>query len=76
MAFGPTFTQKPRRAVASEVRPMTGALLRILVLALLATLGAGWGIWAYYTHALNKPKPHPAQPAPTATSSEIEVEVQ
>ena len=52
---------------------MTGALVRILVLALCATLGAAWGIWAYYTHAL-KSKPHPA-PSAAAAASTIEVEL-
>jgi hypothetical protein len=71
MAFGPSFTYKSRKA-ATDVRPVTGALVRIVVLALLATIGAGWGIWAYYTHIFRASK---ARPAPSTSASEIEIEV-
>jgi hypothetical protein len=50
MAFGSPFAQKPRRA--EPVRPLTGALVRIVIVALLAVGGAAWGIYVYYTHAL------------------------
>lgn len=70
MAFGKPFAPKPRKA--EPVRPVTGALLRILVLAVLAVGGAAWGINVYYTHAF-RPRP---RPAPSAThSGEIDVEL-
>jgi hypothetical protein len=72
MAFGPSLTHRPRKPVAEEVRPVTAALFRIVVLAVLAVAGAGWGIWAYYTHAL-RPAP---RPPPSAPASQIEIEVQ
>jgi len=71
MAFGKPFAPKPRKA--EPVRPMTGALVRILVLALLAAFGAAWGIYVYYTHAF-RPKPHHAAPA-EPHSGEIEIEL-
>jgi hypothetical protein len=75
MAFGHAFAQKPRkRPVAADVRPVTGALVRIVVLALFATIGAGWGIWAYYTHVF-RVKPRPVPSASASASTEIEVEV-
>lgn len=71
MAFGRTFTVKNRRA-PEVVKPVTGALVRIVVLALLATFGAAWGIYAYYAHVF-RPK---AQPALSASASASEIEIQ
>ncbi len=67
MAFGSPYAQKPRRA--EPVRPLTGALVRILVIALLAVGGAAWGIYVYYTHAFR------AKTRPIAAPSETWVEI-
>jgi len=69
MAFGPTFTLKPRRS-AEHVRPVTATLVRIVLLAVLAVGGSAWGIYLYYTHAF-RVKPHAA-----ASSSPHEIEVE
>jgi hypothetical protein len=69
MAFGSTVK---RRRSAELVRPVTGALVRIIVLAVMATFGAGWGIYVYYTHAF-RPAARPT--APSASASEIEVQL-
>jgi hypothetical protein len=71
MAFGKPFAQKPRKTV-TPVRPMSGALVRIVVLGVLAVLGAAWGVYMYYTHAFH-PRPRPAASAPA--SNEIEIEL-
>ncbi len=73
MAFGPTFSLKPRRS-AEHVRPVTGALVRIVLLGILATFGAAWGIYAYYTHAF-RPAARTASPA-SASASVIEVQIE
>jgi len=73
MAFGPTFSLKPRRS-AEHVRPVTGALVRIILVGVLAVLAAGWGIYAYYTHAL-RTAAHPST-APSASSTVIEVQIE
>ena len=69
MAFGSTL--KPKRA-PEHVRPVTGALVRIVVLAMLAIGGSAWGMYAYYTHAFRVK----SRPIPSATDSNvIEVEL-
>jgi len=65
MPFGKPFAPKPRKA--EPVRPITGALLRIVLLALLASAAAGYGIYLYYTHALGPAKPRAAPPAASST---------
>jgi hypothetical protein len=63
MAFGTPFAPKPR--AAEPVRPVTGVLVRIVLLALLATATAAYGVYLYYTHAFR-----PARtPSPAASSS-------
>jgi hypothetical protein len=72
MAFGPTFSLKPRRS-AEHVRPVTGALVRIILVGVLAVLAAGWGIYAYYTHALRPARP-PSTPSASASVIEVQIE--
>ncbi len=67
MGFGAPFAQKPRKAEA--VRPLTGALVRIVILALCAMGGAAWGIYVYYTHAFR------AKPRPAASEHFIEIDL-
>ncbi len=69
MAFGKPFAKKPR--VPEHVKPLTGTLVRIVLLALLAAFGAAWGIYLYYTHAL-RPKPRPQ----TVDAGEVEIQLQ
>jgi len=70
MAFGSRFAHKAR--AAEKVQPLTGALVRIVILALLAVGGAAWGIHVYYTHAFRaKTRPIPA----SGTGSETWVEI-
>ena len=69
MAFGKPFAKKPR--VPEQVKPLTGALVRIVLLALLAAMGAAWGIYLYYTHAF-RPKPRPQ----VVDSGEVEIQLQ
>ena len=69
MGFGTPFAQKARKAEAHK--PMTGALVRIVILAACAAICAAYGIYLYYTHAF-RPKPRPA----TVDSGEIEVQLQ
>ncbi len=47
------------------------ALARIILLGVLAAIGAAWGMYLYYTHAF-RPAP---RPAPSATASEVEIEL-
>jgi hypothetical protein len=69
MGFGQPFAQKPRKA--EPVRPVTGSLVRIVLLALLAVFGAAYGIYLYYTHAFRpKPQPH------TVDAGEVEIQLQ
>ncbi|HEX4512656.1 MAG TPA: hypothetical protein VH054_03945 [Polyangiaceae bacterium] len=70
MGFGTPFAQKPRKA--EPHRPMTGALVRIVVLAACATLCAAYGIYLYYTHAF-RPKPVPQV---VDSGAEVEIQVQ
>jgi hypothetical protein len=51
---------------------MTGALVRIVVLAACATLCAAYGIYLYYTHAF-RPK---RVPEVVDSGHEIEIQVQ
>lgn len=67
MGFGAPFAQKARKAEA--VRPLTGALVRIVILALCATGGAAWGIYVYYTHAFR------AKPRPAASENFVEIDL-
>ena len=53
---------------------MTGALVRIVILAACAAVCAAYGIYLYYTHAF-RPKPRPA-PTTRVDSGQIEIEVQ
>jgi hypothetical protein len=69
MGFGKPFAQKPR--TAEPVRPFTGALVRIVLLALLAVFGAAYGIYLYYTHAF-RPKPAPR----AVDAGEVEIQLQ
>ena len=69
MGFGTPFVQKPRKA--EPQKPMTSALVRIIVLAAAATLCAAYGMYLYYTHAF-RPKPKPA----TVDSGEVEIQLQ
>ena len=50
---------------------MTGALVRIVILAACAAVCAAYGIYLYYTHAF-RPKPRPA----VVDAGQIEIEVQ
>ena len=50
---------------------MAGALVRIVILAALATVCAAYGIYLYYTHAF-RPKPTPA----VVDSGEVEIQLQ
>ncbi len=70
MSFGKPFAQKPRKT-AEPVKPVTGALVRIVLLALLAVFGAAYGIYLYYTHAF-RPKPRPQ----TVDAGEVEIQLQ
>ena len=75
MGFGTPITEKkPRKA--EPLRRITGGpaqsaalggLVRIVLLAVLATMAAAYGMYLYYTHAFAA-KPRPA-PAPSASSS-------
>lgn len=65
MSFGTPFAKKPGKA--EPVRPVTAALVRILVLALLAAGASAYGIYLYYTHAFRA-----APPRAAPSSSEIE----
>ena len=69
MGFGAPFAQKPRKAEPHQ--PMTSALVRIIVLAALATVCAAYGIYLYYTHAF-RPKPRPQ----VVDSGEVEIQLQ
>ncbi len=71
MGFGKPVTQKPKLHRAEPVRPLTSALVRIVILAVLATFGAAYGIYLYYTHAF-RPKPRPQ----TVDSGEVEIQLQ
>jgi hypothetical protein len=71
MGFGKPVTQKPKLHRAEEVRPVTGALVRIVLLAMLATFGAAYGIYLYYTHAF-RPKPAPQ----VVDAGEVEIQLQ
>ena len=70
MGFGTPFAQKPRKA--EPHRPMTGALVRIVILAACAAFGAAYGIYLYYTHAF-RPKPRPAV---VDSGQEVEIQLQ
>jgi len=69
MGFGTPFAQKPGKA--QPPRPVAGALVRIVVLAALATVCAAYGIYLYYTHAF-RPKPRPQ----VVDSGEVEIQLQ
>ncbi len=69
MAFGTPFAKKPR--TPEHVRPLTGSLVRIVLLGVLAAVGAAWGIYLYYTHSL-RPKPLPQ----AVDSGEVEIQLQ
>jgi hypothetical protein len=81
MGFGKPLTDKPRKP--EPVGRITGtgprgwrpdaALVRIVVLALAATLAAAYGAYLYYTHAfLGRPRPAAVDAAP---SGQIEIEL-
>lgn len=72
MGFGTPFAQKPRRA--ERVRPLTGTLVRIVVLAMFAVGGAAWGIYVYYTHAF-RVKTRPAVTSTASASNEVEIDL-
>ena len=76
MGFGTSFAQKPpsKPKKAEPVRPVTGALVRIVLLATLAIGASAYGIYLYYTHAFT-PKPRPAAPADAASSGEIWIDL-
>ncbi len=67
--FGTPFAKKPRQP--EPVRPVTAALVRIVVLALLAAFGAAYGIYLYYTHAF-RPKPQ----RQVVDAGEVEIQLQ
>ena len=69
MGFGTPFAQKPRKA--EPHKPVTGTLVRILLLAVAATFCAAYGIYLYYTHAF-RPKPAPAR---VDAGQEVEIEI-
>ena len=61
-----------KKTTAEHVKPLSGALVRIVVLAVLAAFCAAWGMYLYYTHAFRQK----TRPAPPPSASVIEVEVQ
>lgn len=67
MGFGAPFAQKARKA--EPVRPVTGTLVRIVLLAVLAVGGAAWGMYLYYTHAFR------AKTRPSASENFIEIDL-
>jgi hypothetical protein len=69
MGFGTPFAQKPRKA--EPHKPMTFALVRIVILAACASVCAAYGIYLYYTHAF-RPRPRPQ----VVDSGEVEIQLQ
>ena len=51
------------------MKPM--ALVRIVLLGVLAAMGAAWGMYLYYTHAFRPAPRH----APSATATEVEIDL-